>query len=237
MNQFAAIVKYSLFSGITILLGGLLGRLFENVRHDELKEEILHGSVAFGGGILIAAVAFVLTPKAIEVLSLPLIGVIFLAGALCFLGLDKLITRMGGIFGQLMAMLMDFIPEAIGLGAIFAHDNRLGLLLAIFIGLQNLPESFNSYGDLRKSGYSPNLSLAILAPLSFIGIFAALAGNYFLSDNIRFIAGLMLFAAGGIMYLMFQDIAPMTKIKNHWTPALGASFGFLAGMIGEKILG
>jgi ZIP family zinc transporter len=47
----------------------------------------------------------------------------------------------------------------------------------------------------------------------------------------------MLFSAGGILYLIFQDIAPLAKIKNRWEPALGASLGFLLGMIGTKLLG
>ena len=34
-------------------------------------------------------------------------------------------------WSQFMAMLMDFIPEAIALGAVFANDHRTGLLLAL----------------------------------------------------------------------------------------------------------
>jgi len=46
---------------------------------------------------------------------------------------------------QFLAMLMDFLPEALALGAVFGHDRRLGVLLAAFIGAQNLPEGFNSF--------------------------------------------------------------------------------------------
>ncbi|MFT6828777.1 MAG: ZIP family zinc transporter [Roseivirga sp.] len=51
------------------------------------------------------------------------------------------------------------------------------------------------------------------------------------------VGGLMLFSAGGVNYLIFQDIAPMSKLKRNWIPALGASLGFLVGMVGVKILG
>ncbi|MCB0493043.1 MAG: hypothetical protein KDC93_11575 [Cyclobacteriaceae bacterium] len=51
------------------------------------------------------------------------------------------------------------------------------------------------------------------------------------------IAALMLFSSGGIVYLIFQDIAPMSKMKKSWFPALGASLGFLVGMLGVKVLG
>jgi ZIP family zinc transporter len=127
------------------------------------------------------------------------------------------------------------VPEAVALGAVFAHEPRLGLLLAVFIGLQNLPESFNSYIDLRKR-FSPNGCLMILLPLSFSGIVAALLGNLFLGDKPTLIASLMVFAAGGIVYLTFQDIAPMSKMKNRWGPALGGTCGFLVGMVGHAVI-
>ena len=47
---------------------------------------------------------------------------------------------------------------------------------------------------------------------------------------------LMLFAGGGILYLVFQDIAPLSKEPNDWIPASGASIGFVIGMIGQKLL-
>jgi putative membrane protein len=44
---------------------------------------------------------------------------------------------------------------------------------------------------------------------------------------IPFIIGaLMLFSGGGVIYLIFQDIAPLSRMKKNWIPALGASFEF-----------
>jgi len=237
MENIITIILYSFYSGVTVLIGGLIGRFCERFKESELREEIIHGTVAFGGGILVAAVAFVLTPPAVKQLSLFMIGAIFLGGAFSFLALDRYLSNKGGSFAQLMAMMMDYVPEAISLGAVFAHDKNLGLLLAIFIGLQNLPESFNAYRDLKTSGYTAKKAIALLAPLSFAGIIGALLGSYLLSDKPTMIASLMLFSAGGILYLIFQDIAPLAKVKNRWTPAIGATLGYFVGMIGEKLLG
>ena len=238
MEVLSKIIIYSFFAGVTVFLGGLLSRYFERYFQDGfLKEEILHTSIAFGGGIIVAAVAFVLVPKGMSALPLAPMVIIFLTGAFVFFFLDRYIEKKGGTLSQLLAMLMDFVPEAIALGAIFATDQNLGLLLAIFIGLQNFPESFNSYLDLRNSGYSSRKCLFILFWLSFSGIIAAILGYYLLSDMPKLTASMMLFASGGILYLIFQDIAPMSKLNKSWFPALGASFGFLVGMIGQKILG
>ncbi len=238
MEDLIKIIGYSFFSGITVFLGGLLSRLFERYfREGLVKDELVHTSVAFGGGIIIAAVAFVLVPKGINELSLVPMVIIFLSGAISFFFLDRYIEAKGGAISQLLAMLMDFIPEAIALGAVFATDHNLGLLLAIFIGLQNLPESFNSYIDLRNCGYTSKKCLLILLLLSFSGIIAAVSGDLFLSNTPQLTASLMLFSSGGILYLIFQDIAPMSQLQKSWFPALGANFGFLVGMIGQKILG
>ena len=238
MKNLIEIVVYSFISGITVFLGGLLSRIFERYFQKGLvKEEIIHTSVAFGGGIIIAAVAFVLAPEGMKELTLIPIIIIFLSGALFFFFLDRYIEKKGGAVSQLLAMLMDFVPEAIALGAVFASDHNLGLLLAIFIGLQNFPEAFNSYLDLQKSGFSSKKSLIILFFLSFSGIIAAISGDLLLSNLPRLTASLMLFSSGGILYLIFQDIAPMSKLERSWFPALGVNVGFLVGMIGQKSLG
>ena len=219
-------------------MGGLLSKYFERYFQDGLvKEEVLHTSIAFGGGIIIAAVAFVLVPEGMNVLPLAPMAILFLTGAIIFFFLDRYIEKKGGTISQLLAMLMDFVPEAIALGAVFATDPNLGLLLAIFIGLQNLPESFNSYLDLRNSGYTSKKCLLILLFLSFSGVLGAISGYYLLSNMPQLTASLMLLSSGGILYLIFQDIAPMSKLQKNWFPALGVNFGFLVGMIGQKILG
>ena len=46
----------------------------------------------------------------------------------------------------------------------------------------------------------------------------------------------MLFASGGILYLIFEDIAPQAKLNHTWVPALGANLGFLVGIIGHLLI-
>jgi len=237
MKEILEIITYSFFAGITVFLGGILSKIFEKFKDHSTHKLITHFSVAFGGGILIAAVALVLIPKGIEQLSIMQLTLTFISGALFFCILDNKIHKKGGSFAQMMAMLMDFVPEAIALGGVFAHNIKLGLLLAIFIGMQNLPESFNAYLELKYFNHSSRTSLIILFLLSFSGIVAALMGYFFLRNMPNIIAELMVFSGGGIVFLMFQDIVPLSKIKNSWIPAFGASIGFLVGIIGEKLLG
>ena len=136
-----------------------------------------------------------------------------------------------------MAMLMDFVPEAITLGAVFEQNRRLGFLLAAFIGAQNSSEGFNAFREITVAGMKPRTALQILLAASLLGPLAAWTGHYFLQGHAKLTAAIMIFASGGILYLIFQDIAPQSKMQRHWAPPLGAVFGFVVRLLGSKMLG
>lgn len=236
MNQLVIITLASWLAGLTAFIGGILA-LVEGTSEAEAKCEMVHGVVAFGGGILLAAVAFALAPVGIEALSPVTLAITFCLGGLAFCVLDAQLSKRSGTKAQFMAMLMDFLPEAISLGAVFGYNQRLGMLLAMFIGAQNLPEGFNSYREFVASGIKPRRTLTILLAISLLGPIAACMGNLFLQERGKLTAGIMSFAAGGILYLIFQDIAPESKMRRHWAPPLGAVLGFVVGMIGKQLIG
>ncbi|WP_026753409.1 ZIP family metal transporter [Sediminibacter sp. Hel_I_10] len=237
MTELELIVVFALLSGSTVFFGGLLSHYFgSHVTSGLIKAEIIHSSTAFGGGILMAAVALVLIPEGMIALSIVPMALFFLIGAITFFFIDRYMQRKGGAMSQLLGMLSDFVPEAIAMGAVFSQNPQLGMLLAIIIAIQNFPEAFNAYLEL-SAHYSAKKCLIILFVLSFSGLGSALAGYYFLSGMPRTVGALMLFSSGGIIYLIFQDIAPLSKISKNWIPALGACIGFLVGMVGLELLG
>ena len=136
-----------------------------------------------------------------------------------------------------MAMLLDFVPEAMALGALFGHSHKTGILLALFIGAQNLPEGFNAHRENVLTGATAKASLLTLLAVSLLGPLSACAGYVFLRDHSFLTACIMCAAGGGILYLVFQDIAPQSKMRRHWSPPLGAVMGFVVGMIGKQVLG
>lgn len=139
---------------------------------------------------------------------------------------------------QLAAMLSDFIPEALALGATFVLSQDTALLLAGIISLQNIPEGFNAYRELKATTqYRGSQIIGAFVLMAFLGPVAGLIGYFLLSGYMQIVSGIMLFASGGIMYLIFQDIAPQAKLKNHWSPPLSAVAGFLIGVIGKVTIG
>jgi ZIP family zinc transporter len=236
MSQLTIIIIVSWLAGLSSFGGGVIAWATDGA-NTETKREVTHGIVAFGGGILIAAVAFALLPKAMVELSPVGLSATFCAGGLLFCILDAHLSRSGGTKAQFLAMIIDFVPEALALGAVFGQDPRLGILLAAFIGAQNLPEGFNSYREMTmNAGMRSRVALITLLAISLLGPVAACAGYLFLQDQAKVTASIMTFAGGGIMYLIFQDIAPQSKIRKHWIPALGAVLGFAVGMIGKQLL-
>lgn len=222
-------------AGIAAFAGGVLAALAGSARTTRSRE-LIHAVVALGGGILLAAVALALVPKAVKLLPPTALGLTFLGGGLVFAAVDRVVSGLGGSKAQFLAMVMDFVPEALSMGAVFATDRSLGLLLGVFIGAQNLPEGFNAFRELRSSGTSSKSTLMALATVSLAGPLAAWLGYSLLQDSPAVSAGIMNFASGGILYVIFQDIAPQSTMKNHWMPPLGAVFGFLIGMLGHQWL-
>ena len=231
------LLLFSGFAGATVFLGGLLANYFNHhFQESPIKYEVTHTMMSFGAGIILSALALVLIPKGLEELDLLPMCISFLLGAVVFMFIDQYLARQGGQTATLLAMMMDFIPESIALGAVFAIDTNMATLLAVFIGLQNLPEAFNSFRDLVHSGFTARRTLVIFFFLSFSGIAAALFGHFFLSAYPILTAELMTFAAGGILYLLIQDIIPESKLEKNYLVALGATLGFLVGIIGEKLI-
>jgi ZIP family zinc transporter len=235
MSQLTIIILASWLAGLAAFGGGVIAWATDGANTED-KREVAHGVIAFGGGILIAAVAFALLPKAMVALSPVGLGATFCAGGLLFCVLDAQLSRIGDTKAQFLAMLMDFLPEALALGAVFGQDPRLGVLLAAFIGAQNLPEGFNAFREMTSVGIRSRVALMTLLAVSLLGPVAACTGYFFLQDQAKVTASIMTFAGGGIMYLIFQDIAPQSKITKHWIPALGAVLGFAVGMIGKQLV-
>lgn len=228
---------FSGFAGATIIIGGLLANFFNHhIKESPVKYEITHTMMSFGAGIILAAVSLVLIPYGLEYLHVLPMALTFVTGAIGFMFLDQYLEKKGGKTATLLAMMMDFLPESITMGAIFATNSSMASLLAIIIGLQNLPEAFNAFRDLVLGGMTIKKTLIIFLVLSFLGIPVALLGHYILSNSAVITAQLMTFASGGILYLLIQDIIPASKLEKNYLPSLGATIGFLVGMIGSKIV-
>lgn len=221
-------------AGLSMPLGGFLAWC-EHIRNPKLRDEVLHAVAAFGGGALTSAVALVLVPEGAQALPAVLAVLLFAAGGGVFYLADTVLQKRGGSGALLLAMLLDYVPEAMALGAMLVADAATAWLLALMIFLQNLPEGFAAFRDVW-SGDSPawHVLLAFVG-LAALGPVCALAGLVWLAEAHAVLGAIMVFAAGGILYLLFQDIAPKAHSSRSSVPALGAVAGFALGLAGHLL--
>ncbi|MCB5162763.1 ZIP family metal transporter [Marinomonas algarum] len=236
MTPLYSVIFLTLFAGLAMPLGALIAH-FERIKPQWLEAELMHGVTAFGGGALLSAIALVLVPDGVKHFSPISAVLLFLAGGFVFMVIDIQLSKSKASMSQLIAMLSDFIPESIALGAAFALGSKNGVLLASLIAMQNLPEGFNAYRELRSSShYRPFCIILSFVILALSGPLAGVIAHLWLSEWPSVISGIMLFASGGILYAVFQDIAPQAVLEKHWAPPMGAVMGFALGLAGYMIV-
>jgi len=236
MSEWLLIVVLTLSAGLSMPIGALFARI-EHIRPQWLEQELRHSIIAFGGGALLSAIALVLIPEGSAKLTIPETAIYFALGGFAFMALDRLLDYLKSPASQLAAMLSDFIPEALALGAAFAEGGSAGILLAGLIALQNLPEGFNAFREMNAAkAFKPSVIILAFLAMAFLGPIAGLAGYFWLAAFPTAVGAIMVFAAGGILYLTFQDIAPQAKLEKHWGPPMGAVAGFLLGLIGQLLI-
>lgn len=230
------IMVYTAIAGACIPLGGKLAQL-ETLQSQWLEKELRHFVIALGGGVLLGAVALVLVPEGLSLLNYSISSVfLILAGGICFFCIERILGLRRREAPQLMGLLLDYVPETLALGGMIAIHAETALLLGILIGLQNIPEGFNAYREVLDQGKrTPQQIIRFMQSLIIIGPISGIVGFVFLSHQLPLLGAILLFASGGILYLLFQDIAPQSRLNNHWAPPLGAVFGFSFALLSYLI--
>lgn len=222
-------------AGLSILAGALIS---SNValRSAFLRMEVDSFASYFGGGALLAAITLVLIPRGTEQAPVLLVALAFGAGGFVFWQFSAWEKRTRTAGSQFIGMMMDFIPEAILLGAMAASGSGVVYLLAGLIALQNLPEGFAAFHEMGESIQSKGRLLLIFLAASIAGPVAAWLGFVWFSANELSLAMILLFCSGGILFLIFEDIAPEAHMKYTSFPAMGAILGFLLGLTGTMLV-
>lgn len=232
MSDFTNAMVLATLAGLSVPFGAALA-LVERWIPPNYDVGLRHFLVAFGGGALMSAVALVLVPEGVERVPPVWAVALFGLGGLLFFALDRWLARQGSHMAQFLAMLLDYLPEAMALGALLSGNFEIAVLMAVLIALQNLPEGFNAFREMRDNGVPQRSLLWLFVLMVPVGPVAAAVGMLLLADRPEVLGGVMLISSGGILYLLFEDVAPMVPMKHTWVPPLGAVAGFMLGLAGH----
>jgi ZIP family zinc transporter len=180
--------------------------------------------MAFGAGVLISAVAFEITPEAIEHSAGSGHSAFGLfAGSLTFFIGDLLIGKMGGHGRKkigashsselglpiVLGIVLDGIPESIVIGLSLLNGEGVGLSLLVAVFLSNLPEAIAATSGLTSGGWSRFRIIRLWIFVAILCGLAALAG-YVLFENAApsSIAFIQSFACGAILVMLADTMIP-----------------------------
>jgi zinc transporter, ZIP family len=220
------VVAICAFAGGTSFAGGLIAKYIN------FTERQLLFFTAFGAGILLSAAIFGMVIEAEQTLGIMMTLGAFVAGSIIFTVADVLAEHKGGGAGILLGIGLDSIPESLAIGASVAGG--AGFVIALLIGIQNVPEGIASFREMtsdKTSAFRGSKRKALIAIgfVSVIPIILGLIGLFFVQGMQVVIALTLAISAGGIFYMLFYDMIPKAHKERKWLPTFGAVLGFIIG--------
>ncbi len=226
---------WGLVGGSALVLGAAIGLLLP------IGQRTLAAIMAFGAGVLIAALAFELADEAFARGGTDALALGMVAGALTFFVGDLVIDRAGGEHrkraagqqkeGAAMAIVLgaalDGIPESIVIGVSLLDGASVSVAIVAAVFLSNVPESLSAAVGLRAAGRSARWIMSLWLLVAATAGIAALAG-YALLDGAggNTIGIIQAFAAGAILTMLTDTM--FAEAYDDGGPEIGVItvFGF-----------
>jgi ZIP family zinc transporter len=248
MTNLAASVGWGLAVGASLLLGALVAVQLQ------LPERVAAIVTTFGGGILVAAVAFELVPEADAEAGAWITAVCVLAGALVFVGADAWLTRDPEMMemrrathaaatgrpmhaeaarGEAIAagLFVDGVPESVALGLTIA-EGEIGLALLVGIVVGNVVEAYGAAQPIVAGGHPRRFAVGLLGGIGLALALATVLGGTVLTDApSELIGGAQALAAGAVLAVVSISIIPHAFEEVSRRVATATVLGFVAGYL------
>jgi ZIP family zinc transporter len=225
----------------------------------KLPERAAATITAFGGGILLAAIAFELVPESDKLAGSAPTALGLLAGTLVYVGADSWLTRDADVKrmrrsghaaaagmdmhrssdpqqaerGELIAVgiFVDGVPESIALGLTVA-EGEIGLALLVGVLVGNVVEAYGAAQPIIASGYSRRFAITLLSAIGLALAFATVLGGTVLSDASDTLIGTAeAVAAGAVLAVVSISIVPYAFREVSSRVASATVIGFIAGYL------
>jgi zinc transporter, ZIP family len=216
-----------------------------------VPRRIIAGIMAFGGGVLISALAFELMEEAYQQGGLPSTAAGILVGAAMFTAANWLLSRNGAQHrkrsegkqpaeadhpgsGTALAVgaLLDGVPESMVIGVSMIGGGTVSVVTVLAVFLSNVPEGLSSAAGMKEAGRSARYIFGIWTAIALVSSIAALVGYAMVSRLApEWIAAFTAFAAGAILAMLADTMIPEAFEEAHVFTGLITVAGFLSAFV------
>jgi ZIP family zinc transporter len=241
---------WGLVAGTALVVGAAIAYLAP------VPRRIIAGVMAFGGGVLISALAFELMEEAYERGGLTATAAGFLGGATIFTAANWYLSRSGAKHrkrsgskqpseadhpGSRLALavgaLLDGVPESIVIGVSMIGGGVVSVVTVLAVFLSNVPEGLCSAAGMKQAGRSPRFIFGVWTGIALISSIAALFGYVMVSRFApEWIAAVTAFAAGAILAMLVDTMIPEAFEEAHDFTGLITVIGFLSAFVLSRVL-
>ncbi len=253
MSNLGASAGWGLVVGASLLAGAVAAALLT------LPERIAATLTAFGGGILLSAVALELVPEADEGAGSWLTAAGLVAGTLVYVGADRWLSRDEGMramrrsghaaaAGKAMDMpsshaeaargesiaaglFVDGVPESLALGLTVA-EGEIGLALLVGILVGNVVEAYGAAQPIAAGGHSRRFAVTLLGAIGLALALSTVLGGTVLADASPTLIGTaQAVAAGAVLAVVSVAIVPHAFSEVSRLVASAIVLGFVVGYL------
>jgi len=243
MNPLWGVTLIGLAAGcIGTGLGGLIVVIFRMP-----KSRTLSFVLGFSGGIMLAVVFQDLIPESLNYGTQENLLFGFLLGCALLFILDRFlphahVTTIGSskknqrfvrtsiLIG--IGIALHNFPEGLAIGAGYSASESLGISLAIVLAFHDMPEGMAMAGPMQAARLGL-VKIVWYCALSGVPTgLGALIGSYLGSISGVFLSIALGFAAGAMLYLVFDELLPIAyELDSGYSATFGSVFGVVAGMM------
>jgi ZIP family zinc transporter len=253
MENLGASLTWGLVIGASLLAGAVAAAAVQ------LPDRVAAALTAFGGGVLLAAIALELVPEADHQAGVALTAAGLLAGTVIYVAADSWLTRDEGMeevrrsghaaaAGRTMSVsstdaetargesiaagiFVDGVPESVALGLTVAEGTvGVALLAGILIG--NVVEAYGAAQPIIAGGRTRRFAITLLGAIGVALAFATMLGGTLLADaSAELIGTAQALAAGAVLAVVSIAIIPHAFSQVSSLVASATVLGFIAGYL------
>ncbi|PIU30230.1 hypothetical protein COT07_01745 [Candidatus Woesearchaeota archaeon CG07_land_8_20_14_0_80_44_23] len=223
-----------------IFIGQVLGSLIGLIKRPNKK--VLYGSLAFAASIMLGISFFGLIPESLKITPFYLVIIAFFLGIGIMWIVDKILPHLNpqlmkkekpcvkrSVTMLVIGIALHNLPEGLAIGAGFALTPGFGIMIALGIAAQDVPENIATIVPLYGLTRNRIKSFFITTSTILFEVIGFILGYYILKGMFLNLLGASLaLAAGFMVYISVEELIPGAQIKQN--PKAGI-IGLVLGII------